>query len=201
MDRQILEEPWKTLRARLYPKAHLVTANTGGTLDQLSAFVPAQRLKLLPNPLDLPPLPSADQRRKNFITASRLVPQKAVDVMIKAFAVMAAQAPQWELHILGDGPERPELEALALSTGVGGRIRFHGFVDPAQHMATASAYLLASRYEGLPNAMLEAMAFGLPVISSDASPGPLDFVTHGESGLVFRVDDVGALAAAMLRIA
>lgn len=201
IERQLLEEPWETLRGKLYPRANLVTANTGGTLDQLAAFVPAQRLKLLPNPIDLPAPPPADQRQRHFVTASRLVPQKAVDVMIKAFAVMAAQAPQWELHVLGDGPERPELEALALATGVGGRVRFHGFVDPARHMASASAYLLASRYEGLPNAMLEAMAFGLPVIASDASPGPLDFVVDGESGLVFRVDDVDGLAAAMLRIA
>ncbi len=201
IERQLLEEPWKTLRDRLYPNAHLVTANTGGTLDQLAAFVPAQRLKLLPNPIELPPLPSADRRRMHFITASRLVPQKAVDVMIKAFAAMATEAPQWELHVLGDGPERMKLEALARETGLGQRIRFHGFVDPAQHMSSASAYLMASRYEGLPNSMLEAMAFGLPVISSDASPGPLDFVIDGESGLVFKVDDIDGLAAAMLRIA
>lgn len=200
MERQLLEEPWKALRDRLYPRAHLVTANTGGTLGQLAAFVPAHRLKLLPNPVELPPLPSPDNRQKHFMTASRLVPQKAVDVIIKAFAAMAAQAPQWELHVLGDGPERAVLEALAASTGLGKRICFHGHVDPAQHMANAGAYVLASRYEGLPNAMLEAMAFGLPVIASDASPGPLDFVIHGESGLVFRVDDVDDLAAAMLRI-
>ena len=201
INRQTVEEPWQTLRSELYKRAHLVTANTKGALEQLSEIVPADRLKFVPNPVNLPAVTLPRPHARHFITASRLVPQKAIDIIIHAFARIAAQVPDWDLHVLGEGPMRADLEALSRKMGLEDRVRFFGFVDPAEHLATAGAYVMASRYEGLPNAVLEAMAFGLPVIASDASPGPLDFVNHCETGLVFEVDNVEQLAHAMLRIA
>jgi len=202
IDRQALEPPWDAIREKIYSQALMVTANSKGTIEQLSRFVPAEKLLLLPNPLVLPDIPERRARENRFVVAARLQPQKAIDIIIEAFGRVAPQLAGWQLHILGDGPEGERLRALAASLGLGQRVIFHGHVDnPEDHFMQAAVFVLASRYEGVPNAMLEAMACGSPAIVSDASPGPLEFAIDGETAMVFAVDDVGQLATAMARMA
>lgn len=200
--RQLLEEPWQSLRQFSYPRADLVTANSQGTIDRLSGLIDPARLCVLPNPIDLPDLPDDASRKHRFVVASRFEPHKAIDVVIDAFASFSKGHPGWELHLLGDGPVRAALEAQVRTLGLGDRIRFHGFVeDVVPHLNKARAFVQASRYEGVPNSVLEAMACSLCVVSSNASPGPLEYVVHGRTGLVFDVDDVAKLASAMATIA
>ena len=103
---------------------------------------------------------------------------------------------------MGDGPERETLQRQAQDLGVSDRLRWLGFrSDPERFLAKAAVFVLPSRFEGMPNALLEAMAAGLAVIVTDASPGPLEVVEPGVSGVVVPSDDPVALAEAMQELA
>ena len=137
-----------------------------------------------------------------FITVARLVPQKGLDVLIAALPRLSGAAAAWPVTLVGDGPERDTLQAQAQDLGVSDRLRCLGFrSDPERFLADAAVFVLPSRFEGMPNALLEAMAAGLAVIVTDASPGPLEVVEPGVSGLVVPSDDPIALAAAMQELA
>ncbi|MDP6193973.1 MAG: glycosyltransferase, partial [Prochlorococcaceae cyanobacterium ETNP18_MAG_1] len=163
-----------------------------------------QRLELLPNPLpgqvDSPDV--FDQgnllRPEAFVTVARLVPQKGIDVLISAISLITGTAAEWPVILVGDGPERQALEKQAAAEGVAQRVYFKGFCrDPETYLAAASVFVLPSRFEGMPNALLEAMAAGLSVIVTDASPGPLEVVEDRRCGIVVPSEDPHALAEAM----
>ena len=200
---ETLEDPWQYLRQRCYRWATVVTANSRGVLETMTAFVPASKLAHVPNPVPARQAgPDPASRNPVILAVGRLVPQKAFDILLRAFAGGAGGLAGWSVEILGDGPLRKELERLAEELGVRHRVVFNGYVDdPAAHYARAGIFALPSRYEGMPNALLEAMAAGLPVIVSDASPGPLEEVTDGAHGIVVPAGDVAALTAAMIKLA
>ena len=203
--RDALPAEWRALRPLLFQRADVVTANAQGTLDSLRAITSLQHLMLLPNPLPrVAAGPSKVGQNSGFLTIARAVQQKGLDRLIEAFAVLldgSESMDSWSLTLVGDGPERVGLEALAERCGVWHRIRFLGHChDVRAELAAAAVFVLPSRKEGMPNALLEAMAAGLAVIVNDASPGPLEFVTDGQNGLVVPHDDAAALARAMLRL-
>jgi glycosyltransferase involved in cell wall biosynthesis len=167
----------------------------------MSRYVPRAKLRQVLNPLVIPACPPGIERRqKRVIAVARLVHQKGYDLLLDAFGRIADQAPDWTLDIVGDGPLLEPLQARARDLGVTGRVVFHGHLaDPFPLLYQASVFVLPSRFEGMPNAMLEAMGCGLPVIVSDASPGPLELIRHEDTGLVVPKEDAPALAAAMLR--
>ena len=108
----------------------------------------------------------------------------------------------WRLAVVGSGPLENELRARAEAMGVSSRVDWHGpSRDPYAFYRHADVFALPSRYEGMPNALLEAMSFGLAPIVSDASPGPLEVVRDNETGLVVPTGDPDALAAAITRLA
>ncbi|WP_295889001.1 glycosyltransferase [uncultured Thiohalocapsa sp.] len=199
---QQLEPPWQSLRPRVYPRADLVTANSTGALHTMAAYVPQERLAKVLNPLVIPPHDlDKPMHAQRIVTIARLVHQKGVDVLIDAFARVAGEYPDWGLDIIGDGPLREVLEQRAQTLGVSRQVRFLGHrLEPFDLLYAASVFALPSRFEGMPNAMLEAMACGLAVLASDASPGPLEFIRDGETGLVFASDNVDALADALRRV-
>ncbi|MEB3169439.1 MAG: glycosyltransferase [Synechococcaceae cyanobacterium] len=205
--RQKLRGLYPRLRRVYYRRADVVTANTVGVLEALREIGPWRRLELLPNPLpanrDDPARAASDGPRLNEVLAvARLVHQKGLDLLIRALAELRLQpANDWRLVLVGDGPERQSLEELALREGLADRVRFEGFQsNPGSYLARASVFVLPSRHEGMPNALLEAMAAALPVVVSDASPGPLEIVEPEVTGLVVPRGDVGALAAALGRL-
>ena len=203
--RDALPAEWRALRPLLFQRADVVTANAQGTLDSLRAITSLKHLMLLPNPLPrVAEGPSKVGQNYGFLTIARAVQQKGLDLLIEAFAVVldgSESMDSWSLTLVGDGPERVGLEALAERCGVRHRIRFLGHChDVHAELAAAAVFVLPSRKEGMPNALLEAMAAGLAVIMNDESPGPLEFVTHGQNGLVVPHDDAAALARAMLRL-
>jgi len=199
---QRLDQPWETLRSRIYREADRVTANSAGALETLSRHVPREKLRQVHNPLAVPPCPTGTARHgRRLVLVARLVEQKGVDILIDAFARVADRLPDWRLDLVGDGPLRERLEAQARRAGIAERVSFHGHqADPFPFLYAASVFVLPSRFEGMPNAMLEAMGVGLAIIVSDASPGPLELIRHGETGLVFPTGDAGALADAILRL-
>jgi len=192
------------LRKFLYRRADIVTANSRGALTALEAFVPREKLAFLPNPL-APPVSTevATLEAPTIITVGRLVEQKGLDVLLAAWASAAPRLPGWRLAIVGDGPLRGELEALARMLGVDDSIDWYGHLaDPFPLVRAAQFFVLTSRFEGTPNALLEAMACGLPSIVTDASPGPCELAGEDESaGLIVPVEDASATANAIVKLA
>jgi len=192
------------LRKFLYRHADIVTANSRGALTALEAFVPKEKLAFLPNPLALPAsIEVARLDAPTIITVGRLVEQKGLDVLVAAWAKAAPRLPGWRLAMVGDGPLRGELEAQARTLGVGDSIDWHGHLsDPFPLVRAAKFFVLTSRFEGTPNALLEAMACGLPGVVSNASPGPCELVGEDESaGLIVPVEDSSATADAIVKLA
>ena len=131
----------------------------------------------------------------------RLTRQKGFDVLLEAFARCNPQNRDWCLIILGEGEERSRLEALALRLGIESAVKFPGYVPEATRvLRDGDLFVLPSRYQGFPNALLEAMACGLPVISTDCPSGPSAIVRHGIDGLLIPPEDVVALSTAMCQL-
>jgi GalNAc-alpha-(1->4)-GalNAc-alpha-(1->3)-diNAcBac-PP-undecaprenol alpha-1,4-N-acetyl-D-galactosaminyltransferase len=201
--RQSFGPVWSALRRLTYPWADVVTANSRGALAALTAFVPSGKLLYVANPLS----PPSQAQSRGFtaptvLSIGRLYPQKAHDVLLNAFALFADGRPGWRLAIMGAGPEAAKLHSLAEALRIGDRVDWLGTQpDPYSWLRSARIFALVSRHEGTPNALLEAMACGLPCIVSDASPGPLELISDGHTGLVVPVGDHDALARQLARLA
>jgi len=130
-----------------------------------------------------------------IVFIGRLHHQKGLDILLKAFQQVYLNYPDRDLRLelLGDGPLKEHLLDLAGRLGIDSQVTFHGKTDHVdEHLQDADVFVLPSRAEGLSNALLEAMAYGLPVLVSDI-PGNLDVIEHGKNGLLFAVDDPSAL--------
>jgi glycosyltransferase involved in cell wall biosynthesis len=122
--------------------------------------------------------------------------------MFSAFAVFSEQHPEYILNVYGDGQNRSKLEQLIKELDLESRIVLHGNrPDAVEQIKDAGMFVMTSRYEGMPNALIEAMACGLPCVCTDCDFGPAELIDNGESGLLVPVDDVQAIAAAMAQIA
>lgn len=132
-----------------------------------------------------------------IVCIGRLSPEKDQATLIRAMSVLPASL-RWRLAIVGDGPERPALEALSRSLGLTDRIVFIGEVaDPFSFVMRARLAVCSSIYEGLGNAVIEALACGTPVVSTDCPYGPAEILQAGRYGKLTPVGDAAALAAAI----
>jgi len=173
---------------------------TRGALEHYP-YVPACRRWVVPNPVVLPPGVTADRRGTRLVAVGRLVPQKGFDLLLEAFARIAATHRDWHLTIWGEGPERPALVAQRDALGLKDRVTLPGTSStPGEWLTTADAFVLSSRYEGWGNVLAEAMAAGLPVVSFDCPFGPGDMITDGVDGLLVPDGDVDGLSAALSRL-
>ena len=201
--RQNLGWYWSFLRWLLYRLADQVTANSRGAVETMRGYVPEHKLGFLPNPLSSGFTHRArpDEQNRVLLAVGRLHSQKAYDILLTAFADIANEAPKWRLEILGEGPLLEELQAMAKNLGIGSRVIWLGRESqPSVVYQRADLFVLASRYEGMPNALLEAMSTGLPVVVTNASPGPLEYVENLVTGLVVASGDPHELSRAMLRL-
>jgi glycosyltransferase involved in cell wall biosynthesis len=132
-----------------------------------------------------------------IVCVGRLSPEKDQATLIRAMTMLPA-ALNWRLAIVGDGAERPRLEAQARSSGIADRVIFTGQVaDPFAWMQRARVAVCASVYEGLCNAIIEALACGTPVVSTDCPYGPAEILQGGRYGTLTPIGDAGAMAAAI----
>lgn len=200
--------PWKKetrlMRRLFYPFAAGFIFQT----DQAASFFPKYIQKkgiVLPNPLDLVriPEPWREKRRKEVVGAGRLEKQKNFKLLIQAFAQFYRNHPDYILTIYGEGSLRKELEELAASILPEGVYRFPGNVpNLLEQINGAAMFVLSSDYEGMPNVLIEAMAMGMPVISTDCpSGGPAYLINNRENGILIPVGDVDSLCKAMCKIA
>jgi glycosyltransferase involved in cell wall biosynthesis len=129
-----------------------------------------------------------------LIFVGRLHEQKALDVLLMAFQKLCACHPNLRLQLLGDGPLHETLTRLAEQLGIAGQVDFFGSTEQVfEYLHKADIFILPSRAEGLSNALLEAMACGLPVITSNI-PANAAVIEHERNGLLFTVEDPASLA-------
>jgi GalNAc-alpha-(1->4)-GalNAc-alpha-(1->3)-diNAcBac-PP-undecaprenol alpha-1,4-N-acetyl-D-galactosaminyltransferase len=196
---------WAVLRGLTYPRASRVVLQTADVLPWARRQWPRWKAESIPNPVVLRRPAAASPVRasasRTVISLGRLQPQKGFDLLVRAFAAVAGEFPRWDLTIVGEGPEQPALHQLAGTLGVAERVHLTGVVkDPATVLAGGDLFVFASRYEGFPNALAEAMSIGMPVISFDCPSGPRELIRHDVDGLLVPPQDVGALAHAMRRL-
>ena len=189
-----------------YALAQQVIAVSSAMADELvSHGVPSDRIRVIPNPTSRQALSGGMAPRlmnsgsQLVVGVGRLVEQKDFVTLIKAFEIVQRDQ-DVRLLILGEGPERRRLEDLAASLGLSDKIEMPGFIDnPWPLMAQASVFALSSRWEGWPNVLAEALALGLPVVSTDCPTGPNEILDNGKYGLLVPIQDPPALATAIAR--
>ncbi|MCV9999540.1 glycosyltransferase family 4 protein [Pararhizobium sp. YC-54] len=188
---------WKWLQSHLYPRAFGLVTMTQGALDYFPAAM-RRRGWVIANAVDLPG-DWVDRRKNNTLTAvGRLTHQKGFDLLLKAFAQIAAKHPDWRLVIWGEGDDRKALEAQRDALGLRERVEMPGVTSrPGLWVETADVFVLSSRYEGWGIVLLEAMAAGLPVVSYECEWGPGTMVTNGDDGILVPCENVDALAGAL----
>lgn len=198
--RNDLPRIWRMLRHLAYPLAVRLVAQTDAAL---AYFPPRIRRRgvVVPNPVELPDeLPGDGQRA--VVGVGHLVHLKGFDLLITAFARCAARHPDWQLIVWGLGPDADELLALADRLGIKDRVRLAGrSATPGAWIETVGIFVLASRHEGFPNVLVEAMAAGRPVIATDCpAGGPRAMIRDNVDGLLVPNGDVEALAMALDRL-
>ena len=140
-------------------------------------------------------LPPPSHTPRTLLALGRLAPEKGFDLLVAAFATVAAGYPDWRLVIGGEGPSRGELERLVAASHLSDRVFLPGRLDPAAALADADLFALTSLYEGFPNALLEAMAAGVCPVCLLTSAAVAEIVRDGEDGvLVLPADDPRATA-------
>jgi glycosyltransferase involved in cell wall biosynthesis len=139
------------------------------------------------------------KRGKVILGAGRFTGQKDFGTLIRAFRLVLDRLPDCRLVIIGDGPDRGKLELLVGELGLSERIDLPGYAsNPYSFMKHADLYVLSSRYEGLAMTLIEAMALGTQVVSTDCPSGPAEVLCGGKYGTLVPVGDVNALAKAMV---
>lgn len=194
---------WSLLRRLTYPLAACLVVQTGQIADYARARWGLRRVHVIANPvLPLTPLGEAPALpKKTLLAVGRLYPQKGYPLLLRAFSRIKGAAADWTLAIAGTGPQQEELRGLAEALGLSGRVLLLGHVrDVAGLLNQADAYVMSSLYEGFPNALGEAMAAGLPCVSTNCPGGPAEVLRHEESGLLAHNGDETSLAQALQRL-
>lgn len=176
---------------------------TGERMRQglLRLGVPAGHIRVLPHSVDLSRFyPTEGEKRWDVVSVGQLIERKNMHVLIDAVARLAQQGLRLRVAILGTGPLESSLRRRAAERGVAAQIEFLGYRDNVEAtLREARAFCLASSWEGVPFALMEAMATGLVPIVTDVGTIS-DWVRHEENGLLVPVGDVAALADALRRV-
>ena len=199
---------WEWLRKRTYPDAYSIVVQTDSIQTAMKSIVRNAKIQVIPNAIASRTSLSTFQKldlvegRNWFVAVGRLAHQKGFDRLIEAFAQAAEHCSAWNLLIVGDGPEKSRLQKTTQDLGLKDRVLFPGWIEsPWPAIPKSSIAVLPSRYEGFPNALLEAMSYGLAPIAFDCESGPSEIITHNKNGLLIPQDDVVALSAAMQSLA
>lgn len=200
----------------LYPRADRIIAVSRGIRDDLqrSFGIHEELLQVIYNPFDLDEISRLGKERIEhpwfspadsgqlpvIVSAGRLTKQKNYPLLLRGFALTSKIFP-CRLVILGEGPDRVPLERLIAELGLEHKVLLAGFQqNPFAWIAKAAVFALSSLYEGFPMVLVEAMALGIPVVSTDCPSGPAELITQDVNGLLIPLNNEEALSRALLRI-
>ena len=212
-NRPILKRWLKMMFIRyIYPSAdHIIAVSQGVKYNLVQDFgLPPSRISTIYNSIDIEKVQMmaqsistnlhSDGSQKIIIAVGSLDVQKGFYDLIKAFALVRDQVPA-SLIILGEGPLRGKLEATIQELCLTDHVCMPGFVaNPYSYLAQAELFVLSSYWEGLPVALIEAMACGVPVIATNCDYGPGEIITHGENGNLVPAGDIDKMSQAMINL-
>ncbi|HQQ63002.1 MAG TPA: glycosyltransferase family 4 protein [Pseudomonadales bacterium] len=206
-----LDRFWSVLRRVVYPWADYVVAQSNESEQWFREHSGCRRIAVIPNPVVWPlstgapvVLPDSVLNSNSYLllAVGRLGEEKGFDVLVDAFAGIAARCPLWNLVILGEGQQRDKLMEQIKKSGYESRVHLPGRAgNMADWYGRADLYVMTSRFEGFPNTLLEAMAAGCAAVSFDCDTGPRDIIKQDINGLLVRpVGDVDLMAEALLSL-
>lgn len=207
-----LGRAWESLRRLAYPLLDCMVAQTQVSADWLEANAPTQRIRVIPNPLRYPlerhePVVDPHLVRSSLagehllLAVGRLGEEKRFERLIAAFALVCEKHHDWSLVILGQGPLHQALLEQAEELGISDRVALPGAVgNVGDWFEAADLYTLTSRFEGFPNTLVEALAYGVPSVAVDCETGPREILRHEVDGLLVPQDDLDALVTAFDRL-
>lgn len=200
--RELKGRGFKELTCAMFVMASGVVLQTREAKDFFPPYIQSKSI-ILPNSINPAFLKAKEDlddqgdliREKQIITVGRLDDNKNQCLLIDAFSVIANIYPEWSLHIYGDGEARERLQKQIEDSKLTNRIFLHGLVDDVPRiMKEASIFVLPSRIEGMPNALIEAMVMGMAVISTDCPCGGPRDILNGKNGVLVPVDNVYVMA-------
>lgn len=192
---------WRILRKFFYPLADGIVFQTNNVKNYFSKRI-RQKSCVIPNPLNenIPQL-SSNPRKNIIVNVGRLAKQKDQKTLILAFNIVNKKFPDYKLIIYGEGPLREELNSLIANLGLKNNVLLYGKEkDIYNKIKDAKVFVLSSIYEGYPNALIEAMALGIPVVSTNCDFGPSEIIKNGINGFLVEVGDYQGLANKILTI-
>ena len=199
-ERQDAHPFWNAALKLGYRKAALIICQTQAVRRCFPLAV-RPKIQVIPNPIRSPGDPGERSVPCRLVAVGRLTHQKGFDILLSAFALVHRNFPDWRLDIWGEGSDRPALEEQIRMHGLEGRAVLRGVSPrPGSWIEGADIFVLSSRYEGFGNVLGEAMAAGLPVLSTYCDFGPGEIVAHGYDGLLVATENPRALAQGMARL-
>lgn len=190
----------RKIATNIYKRCDKLVFQTQGACDAYASTQIKEKCKIIPNPCTNSKLTSpVDVRNMTFVTGSRFAKCKRIDVIIEAFKIFSAKHKGYQLRIYGKGEEHKNLLELTEKAELCDAVKFCGSIpDFLSNERAACAFLFASVSEGIPNVLIEAMSYGIPVIAADCSPGGARFVLEDDkNGFIIPINDAGAMADAM----
>ena len=202
---------WRWLYRYLYPKADRIICQYDAMVDDMAEHlaIPRDKLVRIYNPVDVAMVRRLAEATvtpysapgPHVVTVGRLQHQKAYDVLLQAFPVVLKAFPGAKLTILGEGPLERQLKEQAIGLGVDHAVTFMGFQEnPWPYVKHADLFVLCSRYEGLPNALLEVLALGIPVVATDCPGGVREVQKSAPHIVLAPPESPGLLADAMVSV-
>lgn len=206
--------PYDFITTQVYKVAARTTARNAAHLIATSEWmkvwwhrtgVPLSRITIIPLGIDssvFRPIPHAKEalsisnQRKMVLYAARLSRENGLDITLRALAGLGEALSDWELHVLGEGPEKPRFQQLARELGIDRRVVWHGWIDFHQlptYYSAADVFVFSGSSGGTPRVMLQAMACGCPVVASNIG-GIVDHVSEGQTGFLFPSQDAKRMA-------
>lgn len=191
---------WERARRRFYAQADGVITQTADASRYFERF--GAKCHAIPNVVMAPPAGERESRpTRTLIALARLVAFKRLNLIIRAFAHIADEHPDWRLDIWGEGEQRPFLESVIRQVGTNGRIRLRGHAhDIYPVLRSSDLFAMASTTEGFPNALCEAMACGVPAVVIDCGAGVREIVRDGVDGLIVQANGPAQYGEALSRL-
>lgn len=190
-DKSETQIQWEILRKLLYKKANYLVVQTSEIKEQFKSIIDYNKIVILKNPISPQLSESRDihfEKENIILNIGRLTNQKAQDVLIKAFANIDNE--DWKLIIIGKGEKQEDYEKLIDSLNLNKKVKLLGHTKDIAHFYNKSKiFAFTSTFEGSPNALIEAMHFGLPSVSTDCPTGPSELITDDHNGYLIPIND------------